>query len=91
MTMDIEMAQTRARQIFAELTELIDQARTDRAELPAEDGDLLLREAGLSSLDIVSFLVFIEDHFGITFDDDLPEDTLRSLQSIAQYLTEYGA
>jgi acyl carrier protein len=88
--MDMEMTATRAEQIAAQLTDLLCQVRTDQVPLPA-DGDLLLRDAGLSSLDMVTFLVLIEDHFGITFDDDLPEDTLRSLNSIARYLADLGA
>ncbi len=86
----MEMTGTRTRQIAAELKDLLSQARTDQVPLPA-DGDVLLREAGLSSLDTVAFLVLIEDHFGITFDDDLPEDTLRSVSSIARYLADLGA
>lgn len=84
------MTRTRTQQIAAELKDLLCQARTDQIPLPA-DGDLLLREAGLSSMDMVTFLVLIEDHFGITFDDDLPEDTLRSLNSISRYLADLGA
>lgn len=87
----MDIATARSQQIAAELVSLIRQAQTDPVPVPADGDDLLLREAGLSSLDMVTFLVLIEDHFGITFDDDLPEDTLRSLNSIAHYLANIGA
>jgi acyl carrier protein len=80
-----------ARDIASQLRGLLGQARTDQVPLPADGEDLLLREAGLSSLDMVTFLVLIEDHFGINFDDDLAEDTLGSLNSIADYLADIGA
>jgi acyl carrier protein len=84
-------AGTRSQEISVQLGGLLRQAQTDQVSMPADGGDLPLREAGLSSLDMVTFLVLIEDHFGITLDDEIPADTLRSLNSIARYLADIGA
>lgn len=45
-----------------------------------------LKELGLDSVAIFSFLVGIEDAFGIEWNDDVPLDSLDSIPSIASYL-----
>jgi acyl carrier protein len=84
-------ARTHVQQISAQIRCLLRQARADQAPIPAAGDDVPLRGAGLSSLEMVAFLVLIEDHFGITLDENLPADTLRSLNSIAHYLADIGA
>jgi acyl carrier protein len=45
-----------------------------------------LRQFGLDSVALLSFLVAVENEFGIQWDDDLPEETLTSLGNIANYI-----
>lgn len=60
------------------------------APLPAVDDDLQLRAAGLSLRDTMMFLVLIEDHFGISLDENMPEEALRSVNSMAHFLAGIG-
>lgn len=82
------MAQTRAKQIAMQITSLLSEEHT--SPLPVSDGDLQLRAAGLSPVETMTLLVLIEDHFGITLDEDMPADALRSVQSIARFLADIG-
>lgn len=47
-----------------------------------------LREFGLDSVALLSFLVAVENEFGIEWDDDLPEETLTSLKNMANYIQQ---
>ena len=47
-----------------------------------------LSELGLDSFGILSFLVAVEDELGIEWDDDLPSETFRSLDSISMYIAD---
>lgn len=45
-----------------------------------------LQQFGLDSVALLSFLVAVENEFGIEWDDDLPEETLTSLENMANYI-----
>jgi acyl carrier protein len=49
-------------------------------------GSTRLRDLELDSMSWLSFLVAIEESFGIEWDEGLPEDVLASLDSIAAHL-----
>ncbi|MBB5936384.1 phosphopantetheine-binding protein [Streptomyces zagrosensis] len=45
-----------------------------------------LREAGLPSTALVALLVAMEDAFGFEWDDDVPPEALRSIESLAGHV-----
>jgi hypothetical protein len=77
-----------AQGIATQVRFLLEQAHAD--PLPAVDDDLQLRAAGLSLSETMMFLVLIEDHFGISLDENMPEDALRSVNSMAHFLAGIG-
>lgn len=49
-----------------------------------------LRQAGLSSVALVSLLVAMEDEFGFAWDDDVAPESLRSIGSLADHVVTLG-
>ncbi len=45
-----------------------------------------LSDLGLDSFTILSFMVAVEDEFGIEWDDNLPAETFQSLNSMTLYI-----
>ncbi len=45
-----------------------------------------LRELGIDSSATLSFLVEVEDEFGIEWNDDVPAETLASVDSVAKFV-----
>jgi acyl carrier protein len=45
-----------------------------------------LRQAGMSSNALVSLLVAMEDEFGFEWDDDVRQEALRSIESLADHV-----
>jgi acyl carrier protein len=80
--------QTRTQQIARQITDLLGEAHG--SPLPVRDGDPQLRSAGLTAIETMTLLVLIEDHFGVTLDEDTPAEALRSVMSIAHFLTDLG-
>lgn len=54
----------------------------DREDLGADS----IRNLGLDSLGMLTFLVAIEDEFGIEWDDRAPKEVLASFESMADYI-----
>ncbi|CAH0244567.1 phosphopantetheine-binding protein [Rhodococcoides fascians] len=47
-----------------------------------------IRRLGINSVTMLSFLVAVEDAFGIEWDDEVPEDVLNGFTSMAEYIQE---
>ncbi len=63
-----------------------------RLELTAEQSAVPLRELGLDSVGLLTFLVAIEDALGFEWSADVPRDVFASIDTIAAYLqTQVGA
>ena len=59
-----------------------------RSDIVVGESDSLLRRGIIDSLGVVELVQFLQDSFGITFDDDdLTEENLGSLASIARCVT----
>ncbi len=54
--------------------------------VPADARDRTLDELGLDSVATLSFLVAVEDEFGIELSDEAPPSVLASLRSLAQHI-----
>ena len=66
---------------------LTDIAQSNFGEMDIKncDGDLI--EAGFDSMNIINYILMIEERFGFEFDDDdLVLDNFRSIKKIADYV-----
>jgi acyl carrier protein len=53
-----------------------------------KDTPRLLKDLGLDSFALLSFLVAVEDEFGIVWDDEVPDEVLGSIDTITAYIEE---
>lgn len=59
-----------------------------RSDIVVGESDSLLRHGIIDSLGVVELVEFLQDAFGISIgDDDITEDNLGSLSSIARFVT----
>ncbi len=77
--------------LITEIREFLAEIHPDLAKTAAPDQSLF--DLGLlDSLGIVSMVTFLEDRFGVTFQyEDLTEDNLHSLGTIADLVLRYTA
>ncbi len=70
------------------LIEILTRSTEGRVDLSIEDGPTALRGLGLNFLALLSFLVAVEDEFGIVWHDEILDEVFQSIESIAGYITE---
>ena len=75
--------------VIEKLVKVLEQSTEGRVFVSRDEAvTKSLRELGLDSVALLSFLVAVENEFGIEWDDDLPEETLASLGNMASYITQ---
>jgi acyl carrier protein len=73
--------------VVARLATLLEDVTRGRCGPAASlAADTPLRDLDLDSATLLAFLVAVEEHFGIEWDDEVPEDALARLDSIAAYV-----
>jgi acyl carrier protein len=73
--------------LIARLFALVERSTNGRV-VPSRDhlGPDSIRRLGLDSLGMLTFLVAVEDEFGIAWDDDVPADVTASFESMAAHV-----
>lgn len=75
--------------VIDRLINLLEQCTEGRVVVLRNEVDFRsFRQLGLDSVTMLSFLVAVEDEFGIEWKDDVTEDTLESVGSMASYIAE---
>lgn len=72
--------------IVGRLVGLLSEVTEERLGTVDPYGPDSVRRLGLDSVTTLSFLVAVEDAFGIEWDDDLPDDVLASFEAMARHL-----
>jgi acyl carrier protein len=74
-------------ELIGRLIGLVETSTSGRTVVSRDDlGPESLRRLGLDSLGTLTFLVAVEDEFGIEWPDDLPKDILASFEAMAAYI-----
>ena len=72
--------------IVDRLVDLVEAATERAVRVSDTSGADSIRRLGLSSVSTLTFLVAVEDEFGIEWDDDVDEAVLASFDAMAEYL-----
>lgn len=74
-------------EIIAELQQLVVEVSAGQVVPdPADVGSDSIRRLGLNSVTTLSFMVAVEDAFGIEWDDDVSSDVLAGFAQMAAYV-----
>jgi acyl carrier protein len=73
--------------LVCRLIALLEQTTDGRIVVPPDcTGPDSIRNAVIDSLDLLNFLVAVEDEFGIEWHDDVPKETIHSFQAMADHI-----
>ena len=72
--------------IVDRLVDLVEASPERAGRGSAPSGADSIRRVGLSAVSSLTFLVAVEDEFGIEWDDDVDEAVLASFDAMAEYL-----
>ncbi len=73
--------------LISRLRTLVTNTSNGRIVADREDpGADSIRNLGLDSLGMLTFLVAVEDEFGIEWDDEVPKEVLASFARMADYI-----
>jgi acyl carrier protein len=85
--MEFSMKVEESVDLLSRLIGLVERSTNGRIIVSREHlGPDSLRRLGLDSLGMLTFLIAVEDEFGIEWGDDVPKEVLTSFESMAAYI-----
>ncbi|MGA4850953.1 phosphopantetheine-binding protein [Streptomyces sp. G5(2025)] len=77
------------KEVQQEIRQIAKEFATSSGRTVNENSTNFLEAYGFTSLDALEFLLLLEEHFGVTFEDeDLTEETLTSEERLVDYVAE---
>jgi acyl carrier protein len=75
--------------VVVRLMELLEQTTNEQVSVPRDDvGPDSIRNTGIDSVNLLNFLVTVEDEFGIEWDDEVSPETLNSFAAMAAHIAK---